>query len=241
MIKDGSVIRVENKNYLFCGFDRNKAIFDIRTMVTKPYFSLSPYIDEIREDAINDMLFSNAVLYTVNDNLELDENSIRADEIYFNLYEEKAVKEIEAVEDYLKLWCTKVCMIDKTKKPLLPQLLSVDEALLLIVEEQTKNKSGIEYTFHNFLTDLLTMYKNTEYYDRIKEYCKPYDVSENRRCVVDLNVFRDEDKFLFIHKDLLNTFYASVKISDLHGCAIALAKNGKRFQVKDMYESVLGE
>lgn len=241
MLVGGDIIEVKNKNYLFCGLKRGQTEFNIRMIANNDYFSLSSYIDEIKEDAMNDALYQTAVFYTVNDNLELDDNSIRT-HLYFNMFDDSTrVKHIDNIVDYLMVWRTKVCMLNNGNKSEIIQLMDTDEAVSLLETERTKHKKENLFVFKNFLTDLLAMYKNTEYYEQIKDYCMNYHVKERRRCILDLNVFRDGDRFLFLHKGAILSLYASVDIKDVKGCALALAKRGKVSHEVNKLEKVLGD
>ena len=56
-----------------------------------------------------------------------------------------------------------------------------------------------------------------------------------------MNVFRDGNKFLFIRKGAVLSLYASVDISDIKGCALALAKHSKHFHEGEALIKVLGD
>lgn len=113
--------------------------------------------------------------------------------------------------------------------------------MALLENERIKNKNETRFVFLNFLTDLLVMYENTEYYEKIKDYWSLYHVVKKRRCLMDANVFRDGNKFLFIHKGVVLSLYASVDISDIKGCALALAKHSKKFHEEETLIKVLGD
>ena len=241
MLVGGDIIAVNNKNYLFCGLLKKQTEFNIQMVVHNDYFSLSSHIEEIKEDAINNVLCDTVVFYTVNEELEMDENSIET-YLYVNLFDDSIrVKHIDNIVDYLNIWRTKVQLLNKGNKPKIPELLDMDMAMTLLENERIKNKNETLFVFKNFLTDLLVMYENTEYYERIKEYWSLYNVVEKRRCLMDLNVFRDGNKFLFIHKGAVLSLYASVDISDIKGCALALAKHSKHFHEGETLIKVLGD
>ena len=78
-------------------------------VIHNDYFSLSSYINEIKEDALNNILYNTAVFYTLNDELELDENSKLDIYLYVNLFDDSIrVKHIDNIEDYLGIWRTKL-------------------------------------------------------------------------------------------------------------------------------------
>ena len=62
MLVGGDVIAVKNKNYLFCGFRRTQTEFNIDMVIHNDYFSLSSYINEIKEDALNNILYNTFIM-----------------------------------------------------------------------------------------------------------------------------------------------------------------------------------
>lgn len=241
MLVGGDVIAVKNKNYLFCGFRRTQTEFNIDMVTHNDYFNLSTYIEEIKEDAINNILYNTAVFYTVNDELELDENSKLDIYLYVNLFDDSIrVKHIDNIEDYLGIWRTKLKMLNKENNPIIPELIDIDKALTLLETKRKQIEKESFLIFKNFLMDLLVMYENTEYYERIKDFMI-YHVKETRRCITNLNVFQDGNKFLFLSKGSVVSLFASVDISDIKGCVLALAKRGKDFHEWETLEKVLGE
>ena len=132
-------------------------------------------------------------------------------------------------------------MLNKENKPIIPELIDIDKSLTLLETKRKQIEKESFLVFKNFLMDLLVMYENTEYYGRIKEYVMRYHVQETRRCITNLNVFRDGNKFLFLSKGSVVSLFASVDISDIKGCAVALAKRGKDFHEGETLEKVLGD
>lgn len=108
MLVGGDIIAVKGKNYLFCGLLKKQTEFNIAMVAQNDYFSLSSHIEELKEDATNNVLCDTVVLYTVNDSLEMDENSIET-YLYVNLFDDSImVKHIDNIVEYLNIWCTKV-------------------------------------------------------------------------------------------------------------------------------------
>ena len=67
MLVGGDVITVKDKNYLFCGLLKKQTEFNINMVAHNDYFSLSSHIEEIKEDATNNVLCDTVVFYTVNE------------------------------------------------------------------------------------------------------------------------------------------------------------------------------
>ena len=235
----GEIIEIDGNNYIFLGLSKKIFQYKVRMAMHNGYFCMSHYIDEIRQDAINDVLYASAVLFSINDNLELDAASEQVSYLYFDLFSIDVKKKIEDIDGYLDAWKLKMRMLNNEELEI-PELLTIEEALQIVKQnEQDEDYIKLrEKRLKNFLMYFMEIYKDTEYYDKIKEYSKQFPEVEREDCV-NLHVYR-KDEMLFFSK-LKFGLYAAVDRNDLRECAIALAKKDKSFHMDDTFEKVFGD
>ena len=209
MLNGKEIIDINGKKYLFCGFSKAKIISrknNSDLAYSQEIIVLGRIIPSLKNYAIMSLLGQTyASFLSLNENGELDTKSkfISKNKIGINIFSDvKVIGYMEDMESQINLWNTKLSLLTGNKRPD-RTFYTTKEAYDILQKHLVIDTMRDKMVLSSSLLDFLSLYRDTPYYEIVREKYKAYinhDIAYkyNFRYVTNYAVYEKNEYFCFI-------------------------------------------
>lgn len=180
MLNGKEIIEIVGKKYVFCGFAKSKIKCredNLDLAYSQEIIVLGRMIPSLQNYAIMSLLGqSNASFVTLNENGELDGASkfISKNKIGINIFsDEKVIGYKEDLEHQLTVWTAKLSLITGKKRQD-RTFYTTKQAYDILQKKLVVEPYRDKMVLRSFLLDFISLYKDTPYFEIVKEKYKAY-------------------------------------------------------------------